>query len=410
MLAALVLLGPGVVLACSRAVPNPWTLRTPDERFELSMKPQGDSPRASLTLFDHRAGKVVWQRELEYGLSRGEALVSADGRYVVLIRSFSETVVAYGPEGKESGQWSLGSPLLPSERRRLVETPCGVSWVESPQLDGDVLTLRVPRIVSMPQRPPPADSLFQGTPFRIELSTNRITRGALPPPPSTASLIQAFRRETRTSVRFGIARELLIRAHEADRRGGAPELSRFWLEVLRDPSEAKDLYHLATEALDFIGTDEDIRRLAEASLPADVEDSSAALLSLFERRLPEDAVRFSLYVIQERRPPEHLRERALAHLGGRAGEDFSKVLMFALRDPSSRVRKAALHQMEKRGASRHDFELAIPSLNDPDASVRRAAEASLCRVLWTLSGDEFQTAFAQARRARADVKLAECPR
>jgi hypothetical protein len=410
LLVALGLLGPVVVLACSRVPPKAWTLRTPDERFTLSMKPEGDSPRASLTLFDRRADKIVWQRELEYGLYPGEALVSADGRYVVLIRSFSETVVAYGPEGKESGQWSLGSPLTPSERRRLVETPCGVSWVEAPQLDGDVLTLRVPSIVSLPQRPPPADSLFQGTPFRIQLSTGRISRGARPPPPSTASLIQDFRRETRTFVRLGIARELLIRAHEADRRGGAPELSRFWLEVLRDPREAKDLYPLATEALDFIGTDEDIRGLAEASLPAEVEDSSAALLSLFERRLPEDAVRFSLYVIQERRPPDHLRERALAHLGGRAGEDFSKVLMFAVRDPSSRVRKAALRSMEKRGASRHDFDLVLPLLNDPDDSVRSAAESSLCRVLWTLSGDEFQTAFAHARRARADVKLAECPR
>lgn len=410
---ALVLLGPAAALACSLLPPEPWTLRTADGRFELSMKREGHSSGASLTLHDRQTDKAVWQLASAPAVYRGEAFVSVDGRYVVLVQSFQGTVVAYGPEGKKIGAWSLGAQLTPSERRRLSQDICGSRWVAEPRLEGDVFTLRVPSRASMHAPTTPPDSAFQGVRFRIELSTGRLTRDAPLAPPSNAALIQAFRRESNKLERFSIARELHFRSQEAI-RGDAPELSRFWLETLRAPDTEGELFPVATQALGSVGTDEEIRGLADISLPAEAEESSRALFSLLVWRLPEEeSVRFALSVLQERRPPEHLRERALEVLRRRSEDAFDRVLMFVLRDPSPRVREAALLELEKlgkRGASRRNFELALPLLEDPKEPVRQAAEKALCGMLRLLEGSDFQAARDQAHRAGAEVKLGRCSR
>ncbi|WNG50285.1 HEAT repeat domain-containing protein [Archangium minus] len=416
MVVALVLLGPAVVRACLRKMPTSWEMESQEGRFELLLETMqvGASSRPSLTLRDRRAGKVVWQRGLEHGVERQSVLLSPDGRYLALVDALSSEVSILGPNGAESGRWSLDAHLTEGERRKLHSTLCGSWWIGSPRFEGNVLTLVVPMELppSHPEAPYPGP--VPGIRFRIDPTSGHVSREEPFPEMNIEALLQEYGKTIWDDKRREIVRGLAAFSQRT-RRGSNPELRRFWLELVRDSRTNVDVWRQALEGLSAIGTDEEIRGLFASLLQAgnaSADPLSPGALMLLERRFPEEAVRQSVRVLTERPPSipfDSLRVYAVFTLGQRPGSEIDKALRHALRDPAPLVRASALYQVSQRMTLLQGIELALPFLEDSEEVVQYRAASVLCDLLRRAKGSDRSAALELLRRAEAGGKLARFP-
>lgn len=185
------LLAPLRASACIYPLARPWTKRSDDQRFELTLslvKKKSDhdrSPGAELALRDLRTRQVLWKHPLPSLVYEFQARFSPSGRYIAVVRDFSETVSLFSTSGTESGQWKLGQHLSEVERQRVPSTTCGLHWVSDVRFDGDALVLTVPqdgggsRVVALlpDGGEPPWDAHPPPLHLRIDPAKQTLTRG-----------------------------------------------------------------------------------------------------------------------------------------------------------------------------------------------------------------------------------------
>jgi hypothetical protein len=186
-LVLLAVLGPAVALACKPERPHTWKQKSPDGRFEVTLKHKDERRTPmQLSLREVRTGKVRWNRPLDTYYTSRQVLIAPSGRYVALTDEYSPTVVLLGPDGRESGRWSLDKHFTEAELRGLSDDSCGVMWLGDRRFEKDVLVLEV--LIGSARRP--NQPRFQDTLVRIDARTGQLTRE--PPraeeaPPATPS-------------------------------------------------------------------------------------------------------------------------------------------------------------------------------------------------------------------------------
>jgi hypothetical protein len=314
MLAVLVLVGPGVALACSVSEPAPWTKRTPDGRFEVALAiTRKEAPRRDvrLSLRDRRSAAVLWTISIEDVVPAEDVLLTPDGSATLVIKRGREKFMLYGSHGESLGSWPLENVLSRSEFDRINVDRCvGKLWGQEPQVEGAGFSLVV-RLRAPVGRLPDARDIT----FRIS-AQGRMEREPALLIKDPKDLIKMYRGEVSPLESLRLAEELWGASREE--RSKVPyELPRFWLEVLADSSTPRSVLPIAVDALGSVGTDSDLKALSR--LPPGEPERDARILQVLQRRLPEEAGAYAIHVLEPPHPSPHVRAAALEHLIGARG-------------------------------------------------------------------------------------------
>ncbi len=376
VLAVLVLIGPRVALACRPPELKSWTKRSPDGRFELSMKESapGVITDARLGLRDRRSGKVLWSHTVDQLLPSEDVLISHDGTAVLVISRPRAKFVLHGSAGETLGSWPFENVLTRSEIARIPRDweRCGdKAWADQLEVEGSTFSFVVPvgapvgfsresRYVAFV-----ISSLGQMDRFPAVLSR----------PPM--ELIKLYRQEEDPLTRLRIVDELWGTSRE-DRSKVIYEVPRFWMDVLGDPKTPRAILPIAVTALGSTGAELDLqflRRLAFAEPERDV-----AILRALSSRMPEEAGAYALKMFEQPHPSPYARMFALVHLYEQGGTARQLAETLVQRDELLRTQSAFPVLMNGLEALQ-DFWQTVPFCADPGEPTRARAARSLERLL-----------------------------
>jgi hypothetical protein len=365
MLVTLLLLGPGVALACTQIEPL-WLTSKQDTRFELIQKVDEKTRKGPLKLRERRSGRIVWSTRPQDLINTRNVLIEPGGARVLVFDRYRGRILLFGERGRQVATGSMEDLLSPSERQRIPKGACyGHLWVGKAWTEGPVFNLLAPVAV-------PAADRSDLRHIHIRISREgKITRTPALLPPDPEALIRMFRSETSLPGRLRIADEL------SGHSGASPSqklaLRQFWLEVLRDPKTHRALLPVAVEALGVIGTDEDLQALAR--LPWGGLERDATLLQVLSSRLPEEGGIYAIRVLEEMHPSQHVRALALLDLLEREGKAAELAEAFIQKDEA--FREAGLRLLRHEAITALATRQALPFCTDPDSSVRTRATRSL---------------------------------
>ncbi|MDY7226594.1 hypothetical protein [Hyalangium rubrum] len=374
LLAMLLLLGPGVAMACSPRMPWPWKKRSPDGRHELAqvLSRQSRNPGATMSLRDLRTGRLLWTRNLE-GTYGPEDVVLASGRpQVLLLGRTPAALTLLDARGWELGIWPLDKLLTPSELRRLSLARCdSEGWAREARSEEDGFS------VTLPVRAPvggggesrhivvklPWVGLFQREPTALAQES--------------AELRRLFRTHTEEAERLRIADELWGLSSGGPTKGNL-ELRSFWLVMLQDSPSPRALLPIAVDALGASGSQEELRGLIR--LPWGAPERDAQILQVLKRRLPDLAGDYALRVLEEGHPAAPVRALAAGELLSRGGAaaEFGKT--FIARDASLRA-DGALARFTAQAELAQELWQALPFCGSSRALLRAQATRSLEALL-----------------------------
>lgn len=339
----LLLLGPGLALACSMKPPGGWKKRTPNGRLTLLHlgMPSGDT--AQLVLRETRTGKVRWDTWLETSLYEENVWLAPDGTSVVALTS-QDVVMVLGPDGQKIHEVDLKKHFSEGEQQRLPRTDCGgFRWVERGRFEEYAFVAEIPT-------GPLSGESAQGarrTSLRISLAHPQVFRPPEPLMKESLTLMAGYESETDPEIRLRFADELWGRSLVPGRR--SRELSLFWLKRLADPQTPSIIYRMAVDSMGFIASPEDFRALTR--LPGAARERDLWLLDMLERRAPEEGGTLALRLL-ESHPEVEVRRRALDLLCARSPAVASVALQLARQDQDPGLREEARKRLSQPASAR----------------------------------------------------------
>lgn len=387
----LVSLGPTLAFACKPEPPSPWTMRSGNGRFTLSMK------GTELALRKGQS-KVLWKQDVAY-LSQKEAFISSSGRHVATVTP-AGSIVIYGQKGKPLGKWNVLEGLTQSEQARLPESPCGPQAVNDATFKGEVLEVAVAL--------PPTRLTWFPIPdvalLRLDPQTGRLTRQLLRNTPKPSVAIERWKSNPAGSQRDEALEALSIWSLATNKPGALPELRSFWQELLTAPDLQQEERAAAVRGLWRIGTDEEVRSLTTL---LDTE-LGALVFEMLCARLPQKAEPHASRILENPSSPEALRKLAVTFLINRKGQAAERGIALGLRDPSTSVRESVLLDLAKRPPSAATFDQILPFCQDAEPSIRQRAVTHLLHLLES-RGPERKLLLATLQLADASGRLEPFP-